>query len=159
MRSNTRVWLKASAMMAMLAWVVAGFAQTASNAPAAKSASLGPDELGRVIAADKGIAAALIFGKDGKITGLGGNGKPLEQCQLCTPELEAKFGKNCLGASKPEHAKEVAALKPKLCDGAGAQQATLKGIGTVTAIHHSGTDCYTFYVCDGTGCYEYQYCY
>ena len=156
MKLNTQGWLWGTLMAAMLVWAPAGCAQSETKAPV-KTPGLSSEELMRMLA-DKSVAGALVFGKDGKITGFGGNSKPLERCQLCTPELEAKLGKNCLGDGKPEYAKDLAALTPKLCEGAGAPQTSIKGISTVTAIHHSGTDCYTYYICDDTGCYVYQYC-
>jgi len=81
--------------------------------------------------------AGLRVTPDGKFQLLSADGKPLPRCQLCTGELEQRYGKGCLKAKEMR-------LDPPLCT--GTVNATVTSVDQILVLQTKwNPTCITFY--------------
>ncbi len=118
----------------------------------------------KLIRPNKG-AIALVFDENGQPTVVNKEGQIVPACQICTPELEHKYGPQCAKARKvSENPAANANSKMPAATGDGPLICN-KLIGTnvqavkpVTVLKHTGSDCMTFFFELGGVTQAFEYC-
>lgn len=130
---NNKTWFKDPLLSTLVSLLLLSL-NACSNTPQPTGVITVPESTAVVIAVDK----------DNKpLTILDSKGAPLPHCELCTPELETKYGPKCAQAPKDT-----------ICE--SLTGATVHDIRSVTVLH-SRVNPYCYTVCDISGCTQTCY--
>ena len=111
---------------------------------------------------NKGVVA-LVFDDNGNVIAVTREGRTVPTCQVCTPELERKYGPRCAKARRVSDLKSLlddkpasAALPPPVCD--KLANTTIEDVNPISAIKHTGSQCISFFFNANGQAQVYQYC-
>jgi hypothetical protein len=152
-------------LVASLAFCNAGWAQDTRQSVTAMDARTVADKL---IRPNNG-AVALIINEQGRIVVVDREGKTLPSCQVCTPELERRYGPKCVKAKKvselalldgrerEEAIKEADAQNaPLICD--KLMSTNVQDVEPISVVRHTGSQCMSFFVNSNGQAKVWQYC-
>jgi hypothetical protein len=114
----------------------------------------------RALGSNKG-AVALVFNEEGEvISATTRDGRALQACQICTPEMERKYGAKCEKARRASDAlKEPSSPRedrPLICD--KLMNTNVQAVNPISVIKHTGSQCVTYMVYNGGTAKILQYC-
>ena len=111
---------------------------------------------------NKGVVA-LVFDDNGNVIAVTREGRTVPTCQVCTPEMERRYGPRCAKARHVSDLKSMlddkpasAALPPLVCD--KLDNTTIEDVNPISAVKHTGSQCISFFFNANGQAQVYQYC-
>ncbi len=101
--------------------------------------------------------AAIVFNEKGDAIVVNKEGQVVQPCQVCTPELERRYGPQCSKAPKTtEMSTATDKQTPAICN--KLVGTTVQGVKPISVLRHTGSECMTFFFNNDGIFTAYEYC-
>jgi hypothetical protein len=140
-------------------WSCAAVSQPTPASPAKGSlgaqTEAGKAQTEKIIRQNDGVAA-IVFNEKGQPVVVNREGQLVPTCQICTPELERKFGPQCAKAGKASEATGKQGESTLICN--KLNNTNVLGVEPISVLRHTGSECMTFFFNNGGQPLIYQFC-
>ncbi len=127
-------------------------------APVVRPAPAGEDSK---VLADKLIrpnngAVAIVLDEKGQAIVVNKEGRLIQPCQVCTPELERRYGPQCTKARQSSDKAGANSGTPQICS--KLIGTNVQGIKPISVLRHTGSQCMTIFFDNDGSSLAFEYC-
>ena len=101
-------------------------------------------------------AVAIVLDEKGQATVVDKEGQVVQPCQICTPELERRYGPQCAKAKQLNEKTEAASTTPQICT--KLMGTNVQGVKPISVLRHTGSECMTIFLDSDGSLLAFEYC-
>ncbi len=101
-------------------------------------------------------ALAIVLDEKGQAIVVNKNGQAIQPCQVCTPDLERRYGPQCAKAQQLSEKPGSALATPQICT--KLMGTNVQGVKPITVLRHTGSQCMTIFLDSDGSSLAFEYC-